>query len=57
MATPTTPNPIATQPHQGTPPPASPAVVDAALTATVALLPVIAVVRPGVDTVVVEVTP
>lgn len=34
MATPTTPSPIKNQPHQGTPPPDSLAVVDVGLTAT-----------------------
>jgi hypothetical protein len=56
MATPTTPSPIKTQPHQGTPPPDAPVVVAVGLTATVVLLPVTVVVSPRVETVVVEVT-
>jgi hypothetical protein len=56
MATPTMPSPIRTQPHQGTPLPDSLAVVEMGVTATVVLLPVIAVVWPGVETVVVAVT-
>jgi hypothetical protein len=56
MATPTTLSPIRTQAHQGTPLPDSPAVVETGLTATVVLLPLTAVVCPGVVTVVVAVT-
>lgn len=56
MATPTMPSPIRTQAHQGIPLPESLEVVERGLTATVVLFPVIAVVWPGLVTVVVAVT-
>ncbi|HET6869347.1 MAG TPA: hypothetical protein VFH80_25780 [Solirubrobacteraceae bacterium] len=56
MATATTPSPIRTQTHQGVSLPESLAVAEMGVTATVVLLPVIAVVWPGVVTVVVAVT-